>query len=56
VQITIACNDEFEDITVDTIIRTARHGRGEVGDGKIFVQDLQECIRIRTGERGGQAI
>jgi len=27
-----------------------------VGDGKIFVQDLKECIRIRTGERGGQAI
>ena len=55
-QITIACNDAFEDITVDTIIRTARHGGGEVGDGKIFVQDLKECIRIRTGERGGQAI
>lgn len=56
VQITIACNDEFEDITVDTIIRTARHGGGEVGDGKIFVQELAKCIRIRTGERGGQAI
>ena len=55
-EITIACNDAFEDITVDTIIRTARHGEGQVGDGKIFVQDLQDCIRIRTGERGGQAI
>ena len=38
VQITITCNNAFEDITVDTILRTARHGTGEVGDGKIFVQ------------------
>jgi nitrogen regulatory protein P-II 1 len=29
---------------------------GQIGDGKIFVMDLQECIRIRTGERGGDAI
>jgi len=57
VEIVIACNDAFEDITVSTILRTARTGAsGEVGDGKIFVQDLKECIRIRTGERGGQAI
>ena len=56
VQITIACNDEFENIVVETIIQTARENNGTVGDGKIFVQDLKECIRIRTGERGGQAI
>ena len=56
VQITIACNDEFEDITVDTIVRTARHGEGAVGDGKIFVFDLKETIRIRTGEHGEDAI
>jgi nitrogen regulatory protein P-II 1 len=57
VEIVIACNDAFEDITVNAILRTARTGtEGEVGDGKIFVQDLRECIRIRTGERGGKAI
>ena len=51
VQITIACNDAFEDITVDTILRTARHGHG-----KIFVQDLKDCVKMRTEEWGGQAI
>jgi len=56
VQITIACNDEFEDTVIDTILHNARQNGGTVGDGKIFVQDLKECIRIRTGERGGQAI
>jgi nitrogen regulatory protein PII len=57
VQIVIACNDAFEGITVDAILRNAKTGKdGEVGDGKIFVQELKECIRIRTGERGGTAI
>jgi nitrogen regulatory protein PII len=57
VQIVIACNDAFEDITVNAILKSARTGAdGEIGDGKIFVQDLRECIRIRTGERGGKAI
>lgn len=57
VQVVIACNDAFEDITVNAILRSARSGAGgEVGDGKIFIQDLRECIRIRTGERGGTAI
>lgn len=57
VQVVIACNDAFEDITVDAILKAARSGNdGKVGDGKIFVQDLQKCIRIRTGENGGQAI
>ena len=53
----IAVNDEFVEITVDTIIRTAkRHSEGEIGDGKIFIIPLEECIRIRTGERGSIAI
>ncbi len=57
VRIDIAVNDEFVDITVDTIIKSARsQGDGEIGDGKIFIQPLEECIRIRTGERGGEAI
>nr|WP_320131465.1 P-II family nitrogen regulator [uncultured Holophaga sp.] len=56
VQIMIACNDEFEDLIINTIVKHARVEGGSVGDGKIFVQELKECIRIRTGERGGQAI
>ncbi|MGB0130849.1 P-II family nitrogen regulator, partial [Chlorobium sp.] len=38
------------------IIEAARHGVGEVGDGKIFITPLEECIRIRTREKGGKAI
>jgi nitrogen regulatory protein P-II 1 len=45
------------DITVDTIIKSARTGEeGAVGDGKIFIAPLEECIRIRTGENGSTAI
>lgn len=57
VQIVIACNAAFQDIVINAILKTAKTGgEGKVGDGKIFIQDLQECIRIRTGERGGTAI
>ncbi len=59
IKIEIAVNDEFVDITVDTIIKAARTKdgpEGEIGDGKIFIFPLEECIRIRTGERGGSAI
>jgi nitrogen regulatory protein P-II 1 len=57
VKIEIAVNDAFVDITVDTIIKTARtNSTGEIGDGKIFITNLEECIRIRTNERGGKAI
>jgi len=58
-RIDIAVNDDFVDITVDAILRSARTTDGEegnVGDGKIFITPLEECIRIRTGERGGSAI
>lgn len=57
VRLEIAVNDSFVDITVNTIIRAARtNSKGEVGDGKIFITPLEECIRIRTGERGSTAI
>ena len=57
VRLDIAVNDEFEDITCKAIIKAARSdGDGKVGDGKIFVVPLEKCIRIRTGETGGQAI
>ncbi len=54
VRIEIAVNEGYVDKTVDAIIAGAR--TGQIGDGKIFVSDLQECIRIRTGEQGNEAI
>lgn len=54
VELRIAVNEEFVKPTVDAIIKGARTGK--IGDGKIFVLDLPECIRIRTGETGVKAI
>jgi nitrogen regulatory protein P-II 1 len=54
VRLEIAVNDDFAKPTVDGIVEGARSGN--IGDGKIFVLDLPECIRIRTGEKGGEAI
>jgi nitrogen regulatory protein P-II 1 len=56
VRLEIAVNDDFIQPTVDAVLRAARHGDGAVGDGKIFILPLEDCIRIRTGERGGSAI
>ncbi len=58
IKIEIAVNEEFVDITVDAILKSARTNGtgGKVGDGKIFITPLEDCIRIRTGERGGNAI
>lgn len=52
--LSIVVNDDFEDITVKTIIESAK--TGEVGDGKIFVSDIKEVYRIRTGEKGGETL
>ena len=54
VKLEIAVNDEFVQPTIDAIITTAR--TGQVGDGKIFVLDLDQVIRVRTGETGPVAI
>ena len=54
VRLDIAVNDDFVEKTVDAIIEGAK--TGQIGDGKILVVDLAECIRIRTGERGSKAI
>ncbi len=54
IQIQIAVNKDFVEPTIDAIIEGAR--TGTIGDGKIFVTELKECIRIRTGERGHDAI
>ncbi|MBN2024411.1 MAG: P-II family nitrogen regulator [Pirellulales bacterium] len=57
VQLTIAVNDAFLQPTIDAILKGGRTGpTGEIGDGKIMVLPLEDCIRIRTGERGGEAI
>jgi len=50
----IAVNEDFVQPTIDAIIRGAR--TGNIGDGKIFVLDLPQCIRVRTGESGSKAI
>ena len=57
VKIEIGVNEEFVDITVNAILKAAKtNTQGEVGDGKIFITNLEECIRIRTEEKGGKAI
>ena len=53
VRLEIAVNDDFVEPTVTAIIKAARTGdEGEIGDGKIFVLPMDDCVRIRTGERG----
>lgn len=54
IRLAIAVNDDFVDKTVEGIIAGAR--TGEIGDGKIFVLPMDQCIRIRTGETGPEAI
>jgi len=54
VRLEIAVNEDFVKRTVDAIIKGARTGK--IGDGKIFIVDLDECIRIRTQETGSVAI
>ncbi len=54
IKLEIICKDsECEDI-IDTIIESAR--TGEVGDGKIFISEIKDIVRVRTGERGEIAI
>jgi len=54
IRLEIAVNEDFVKPTIEAIIKGAR--TGNIGDGKIFVMDLVECIRIRTGEKGKTAI
>ncbi|MCK4753049.1 MAG: P-II family nitrogen regulator [Planctomycetes bacterium] len=54
IQIEIAVNDDFVDPTISAVIKGARSDT--IGDGKIFVMPLDECVRIRTGEKGEKAI
>lgn len=54
VKLEIAVNEDFVEPTISAITKGAH--TGQAGDGKIFVLDLGECVRIGTGERGGVAI
>src|ERR1700733_12045289 len=54
VKIEVICGDNLVERAVEAIVNAARTGR--IGDGKIFVTDVQEVVRIRTGERGEQAL
>ncbi|HOK01363.1 MAG TPA: P-II family nitrogen regulator [Spirochaetota bacterium] len=54
VRLEIAVNDDFVERTIKAIIKGAK--TGSIGDGKIFVTDLERCIRIRTEEEGKSAI
>ena len=57
VKLEIAVNEEFVEPTVEAIIQGGKTGaEGKIGDGKIFVLPLEEVVRIRTGERGSDAI
>jgi nitrogen regulatory protein P-II 1 len=52
--LSIVVNDDFEEVTIKTLMDAA--STGEVGDGKIFVSDINECYRIRTGEKGADTL
>ena len=57
VQLQIAVNEAFVEPTISAIIKGGRSGEsGGIGDGKIFVLPMDDCVRIRTGERGPAAI
>lgn len=54
IRLEIAVNETYVEPTIKAIVKGAKSG--ETGDGKIFVLDMKECVRIRTEERGGVAI
>lgn len=54
IKLEILVSQEMEDEVVETIVKAAQTGK--IGDGKIFITDLKEVIRIRTGDKGKEAI
>ncbi len=54
VKVEMSVNDELVDRVIDTIVESARTGK--IGDGKIFVTNIEQAIRIRTGETGNEAL
>lgn len=55
-ELKIAVNDEYVESTIQAIIKSARNNSGQIGDGKIFITNLEECVRISDGKRGEEAI
>jgi len=57
VKVEVACDSEAVEQVIETITRASKSGaEGKIGDGKIFILDLADAVRIRTGERGQEAI
>ena len=56
VQLVIACNDAFVQPCINALLKGARSNGGQIGDGKIFVTPLEQCIRISDGVTGSEAI
>ena len=54
IKLEIVVNDDMADTIVETITKTARTGK--IGDGKVFVLDVQQAVRVRTGETGEDAL
>ena len=54
VKVEVVCNDNALQTVIDTVLKAAQ--TGQIGDGKIFVSNLEETVRIRTGETGGDAL
>ena len=54
IRLEIAVNDNYLDVTIKAIVKGAK--TGETGDGKIFILELKDCVRIRTEEKGAVAI
>jgi len=54
VKLEVVCSDDNLDKVIEIVLRTAQ--TGQIGDGKIFVTNLEESIRIRTGEKGEEAL
>jgi len=52
--LSIVVNNDFEEVTIKAILEAG--STGEVGDGKIFVSEITDCYRIRTGEKGGDTL
>lgn len=54
IKLDIVVNDEDVDKVVETVIESAKTGK--IGDGKIFISDIEKIVRIRTGETGSEAV
>ena len=56
VKLEVACEDDHLDKVIAAVTSAAKSGEGKIGDGKVFVYELLDAVRIRTGERGAVAL